>query len=88
MTSAPDYINAHRDMQHDLDNITNWCKSNKLTLNISNTKSMLLGSKRRVRRTRYYPLHIDNVPIDYVLSYRYLGITIDQSLNFNLHMNN
>ena len=87
VTSAPDYISAHRDMQHDLDNIANWCKSNKLTLNISKTKSMLLGSKHRVRKTRHHPLHINNVSLDYVLSYKYLGITIDQSLNFNLHMN-
>ena len=87
VTSAHDYITAHRDMQHDLDNITNWCKSNKLSLNISKTKSMLLGSKNRVRKTRYHALHIDNISIDYVLSYKYLGITIDQSLNFNLHMN-
>ena len=74
-------------MQHDLNNITNWCKSNKLTSNISKTKRMLLGSKHKIRKTRYHLLQIDNVPIDYVLSYKYLGITIDQSLNFNLHMN-
>ena len=82
VASAPDYITAHRDMQHDLDNIANWCKSNKLTLNISKTKCMILGSKHRIRKTRYHPLHIHNIPIDYVLSYKYLGITIDQSLNF------
>ena len=74
-------------MQHDLNNIKNRCKSNKLILNISKTKSMLLGFKHKIRKTRYHVLQIDNVPIDYVLSYKYLGITIDQSLNFNLHMN-
>ena len=87
VTSSPEYIIAHRDMQHDLNNITNWCKSNKFTLNISKTKSMLLGSKHKIRKTRYHLLQIDNVSIDYVLSYKYLDITIDQSLNFNLHMN-
>ena len=87
VSSASDYIIAHRDMQHDLDNITNWCKSNKLTLNISKTKCMLLGSKHKIRKTRHFPLHIDNIPLDYVLFYKYLGITTDQSLNVNLHVN-
>ena len=45
VTSAPNYITPHRDIKHDLDNIANCCKSNKLTLNVSKTKSMLLGSK-------------------------------------------
>ena len=31
VTSTPDNIIARREMQHDLDNIANWCKSNKLT---------------------------------------------------------
>ena len=86
VTSALDYTTAHRKMQHDLDNIANWCKSNKLTLNISKTKSMLLGTKHRIKKTRYMPLNINNKQIDYVISYKYLGITIDQTLNFNLHM--
>ena len=87
VTSAPDYIVAHRDMQHDLDNTTNCCKSNILTLNISKTKRMLLGSKHKIRKTRQDPLHVNNVPLDFVLSYKYFGITIDQSIHFNLHVN-
>ena len=43
-----DYYIAHRDMKHDLENIANWCKSNKLTINIYKTKSMLLGTKNRI----------------------------------------
>ena len=65
VTSAPEYLTAHRHMQHDLDNIANWCKSNKLTLNISKTKSMLLGSKHKIRKIHYHQLHIDNSPLDY-----------------------
>ena len=82
-----DYYIAHSDMQHDLDNIANCCKSNKLTINISKTKSMLLGTKNRIKKSHHYPLHIDNTNIDFVLSYKYLGIIIDQTLGFNLHLN-
>ena len=38
-------------------------------------------------KSRHYPLHIDNTNIDFVSSYKYLGITIDQTLSFNLHLN-
>ena len=54
VTSAPDYIIAVRDMQHDVDNITHWCKINKLTLNISKTKCLPLGSKQKNRKTLYH----------------------------------
>ena len=87
VTSANIYHVAHRDMQHDLDNIANWCKSNKLTINISKTKCMLLGTKHNIKKTRYHPLCINNINLEYVLSYRYLGITIDQTLSFNLNLN-
>ena len=87
VTSANIYHVAHRDMQHDLDNIANWCKSNKLTINISKTKCMLLGTKQRIRKTRHYPLCINNINLEYVLLYKYLGVTIDQTLSFNLHLN-
>ena len=48
---------------------------------------MLLGSKHKIKKTRHYPLCINNENIDYVISYKYLGVTIDQTLSFNLHMN-
>ena len=38
VTNHTDYVIAHRNMQHDLDNIANRCKSNKLTLNTLKTK--------------------------------------------------
>ena len=86
VTNACEYYIAHRSMQHDLDNITNWCKSNKLTLNISKTKCMLLGSKHKIKKKHHFQLCISDLLIDYVPSYKYLGITVDHTLSFNLHM--
>ena len=34
------------------------------------------------------PIKIDNEQIQYVDSYKYLGVTLDQGLNFNLHTQN
>ena len=43
VAKAMNIIDAHRALQHDLHNIVNWCKGNKLTLNIKKTKCMLFG---------------------------------------------
>ena len=87
VTSAPNMYIIHRNLQHDLQNITNWCKGNELTLNIKKTKCMVLGTKHKIKRTPTIPIYIDNQSIDYVTTYKYLGITIDQTLNFNVHAN-
>ena len=33
-------------------------------------------------------LNISNTPIDFVFQYKYLGVTIDEILSFNAHLNN
>ena len=85
VASDTNVYNAHLNLQHDLDNITNWCKGNKLSLNIKKTKGMILGTKHKVKRA--HPPCTGTIPIDYVTTYKYLGITADQSLNFNTFMN-
>ena len=87
VTSASNIHDAHRSLQHDLDNITNWCKGNRLSLNIKKTKSMIFGTRHRVKRVFAPRLHMNNVPLDYVTTYKYLGITTDQTLNFNPNLN-
>ena len=83
ISTARNIYDAHRSMQRDLDNITNWCKSNKLSLNIKKTKSMIFGSKHKIKRLHVPILHMNEIPLDYVTTYKYLGITTDQTLNFN-----
>ena len=87
VTSADCIFDAHRTLQHDLQNIANWCKGNKLTLNVKKTKCMLLGSKHKIKKNRSISLSMNNEILEYVSSYKYLGVSIDQSLNFNLHTN-
>ena len=87
VTTARNINDAHRSMQRDLDNITNWCKSNKLSLNIKKTKSMIFGTKHRIKRLHVPQFYMDNTPLDYVPTYKYLGITADQTLNFNPNVN-
>ena len=80
---------AHRNLQHDLGNVTNWCKGNKLSINVKKTKGMLLGTRSMVKKRHFIPkLTIQGMAIDYVYQYKYLGVTIDEILSFRAHLNN
>ena len=38
VTNAPDLLTAHMHLQNDLNNVPNWCKGNKLSINVNKTK--------------------------------------------------
>ena len=87
--SAPDIYTAHLHLQNDLNNLANWCKGNKLSINIKKTKSMIVGTRSMVKKHPILPrLKIDGKTIDYVFQYKYLGVTLDEILSFHAHLNN
>ena len=89
VSRATDIYNARLLLQHDLDNVANWCKGNKLSINIKKTKSMIVGTRSMVKKHRATPrLKISGKQIDYVHQYKYLGVTIDEILSFNAHLSN
>ena len=54
VANDPDIYTAHMHLQGDLDNIANWCKGNKLSINIKKTnKAMVIGTCSMVKN-RYY----------------------------------
>lgn len=76
----PDIIN----LNNELDSVSKWLKSNKLSLNISKTKAMLFHSPQR--RVSIPELYISNAKIDFVDSFNFLGITINKNLKWNTHV--
>ena len=76
-------------LQSDLNNVANWCKGNKLSINIKKTKAMVIGTRSMVKKHNHISrLKINGKPIEYVFQYKYLGITIDEILSFHTHLNN
>ena len=63
----------------ELAKIENWLRSNKLSLNHSKTKFMLVHSKRSHLA---FNLYINNNKISQITSYEYLGVTIDDKLRW------
>ena len=49
VANAFDIHNAHAQLQNDLDNVAGWCKCNKLSINIKKKKSMVVGSRHKVK---------------------------------------
>ena len=77
-TSADDKISI------ELKKITDWLYANKLSLNIQKTKSMIFHQPRK--RFRKPTIKIDETEIALVENFNFLGITIDQHLNWKAHI--
>ena len=74
-------------LNEDLARVEKWLTANKLTLNASKTEFMLIGSRQRLSTFHNPPsLIIDGAPITQVTSTKSLGVHIDQTLSWNVHV--
>lgn len=62
-------------------NIFDWCNSNKLSINASKTNTMVLSTNKSIKNLRLpKQININNTELEIVTKYKYLGITINQTL--------
>ena len=71
-------------LNEELKDICKWMKLNKLTLNIAKTKAMIFHTVQR--NVTYPPLLIDNVAIEFVQNFNFLGIILNQHLKWGPHI--
>lgn len=69
------------DMNCDLNKIHLWLNNNQLMLNVDKTKFMLFKSSEQLN------IKFNNLAIENVSSFKYLGFMLDFRLNFNDHVN-
>ena len=74
-------------IQQDLDALSAWCNNNGIRANTDKSKVMDFGSTTSLSKLPQFELTLENAPLQTVNSYRYLGVTLDQQLNYNLHVN-
>lgn len=74
-------------MQSDLNLISAWLIKNKLTLNAEKTKYMIVKTQSASARTNDFNLSINNTMLQRVALFKYLGVTIQENLKWNLHTN-
>lgn len=68
-------------MNNELSNVYDWLCGNKLKLNIMKTKYMIIGNKNT--SGLHGSIYINNEQIERVSEVKYLGIVIDEKLNFS-----
>ena len=76
---AQDFI----DMQQDVLAIERWSTNNFLTLNSAKCKVMVVSRKKS---PYYQPLLLNDVAVDRVESFKYLGINISHDLTWSFHI--
>lgn len=79
-----DFRSIIENLQHDLELIHKWSIRNKLTISPSKSKSMLVGRQHKINKTEIsLNLTLGDTLIEWVSSFTYLGLPIDQLLKFN-----
>ena len=86
-TANKDFGKSVSDLQADLNLLSHWCDLNGIKANTDKTKIMVFGSQSVQNKLPPFTIRLGDTPLQSVLSYKYLGITLDTQLNYNLHMN-
>ena len=83
--SGNNYEECVSDLQVTLNKFVSWCSKNALTINIKKTKVMTFGSKNKIKKANNINIKIGNDILGHVPTYKYLGINLDQTLNYKYH---
>ena len=71
----------------ELDKINEWLKLNKLSLNVNKSKYMIFKTARRNNMINPLNIKINNTYIDRVDEFNFLGISFNEQLNWQSHIN-
>ena len=81
--SDSDINNVHDTVNRELVDVDNWLKANRLSLNISKTSYMIISNQKNAIDIRIRDSIFTNVS-----TVKFLGVTLDENLNFNDHVRN
>ena len=84
--SGPDPNEVANFLSRELDICRKWLVDNRLSLHLGKTECILFGSKRRLAKVSGFDIHLGDVSINRVTSVKYLGVTLDQFLDFSVHV--
>ncbi len=73
-------------LNHELTNINDWLKLNKLSLKIKKTKYIIFHTPKK--KVPPMELTFDDIIIEKVSNFNFLGQTINEHLNWKSHMDN
>ena len=81
------FLHMH-DFQQDVNRLTKWCQLNRLSINVKKTKLVFHPYTSNVINNIHENIKISGEFVNYVTSYLYLGVDIDNFLTFKLFYTN
>ena len=84
--SSTSFEEASIGLQKVLDKFGDWCSENALTINVKTTKVMAFGSKNNIKKDKGNILKLNGETISHVPTFKFLGVFLDQTLNFRHHL--
>ena len=73
-------------LQISMDKFAKWCSQNALTINVKKTKLMAFGSRSKIKKCNKAHIRLNGERLKLTPSFKYLGITLDSTLNFGQHV--
>ena len=81
------FLDMH-DFQQDVNRLILWCQKNRLSINVKKTKLFFYPYAQNVENNINNEICISRTPVDYVNTYLYLGVDIDNMLSFKQFYSN
>jgi hypothetical protein len=85
-SSAKDCVERNANLNHDLNNVSQWLVKNKLQHHSTKTKLMYVGSNHNLKIDNEFPVMINDQLIPRVHSIPCLGVKLDETLNWDEHI--
>ncbi len=75
--------NLENKMNNILNDVFNWFKVNRLSLNCAKSKIVCFGTQRQLAKCDALNVECDGIKLEQITSYKYLGIMVDSKLSFD-----
>ena len=87
---SKDLPQLNREINEDLEKLDEWLMGNKLSLNVAKTHSMLIASQQKHKSLAHSDIRFDpkirENEIEILTKAKYLGVQIDENLNWKEHI--
>ena len=74
----------NKKVNEEIKKVSRWLADNKLTLNVTKTKYMIFSNRKSPNTD--FQIKIDNHCLERCTSYKYLGVLLDDKLNWKAHV--
>ena len=81
--ASPTSVELKDNLQIEFNNITKWIRMNKLVLNISQTKSIVFGSRYALANATALDLFVEGISVEQVTNVKLLGVKLDNLLSWS-----